>query len=387
MSNYQDGISPRKILNPWYSNVVLLLFAVTGILIVSQNFVLLPMSAQLQAEFHIEHSFVFLSTSIFSFCYACGFLAWTVVVKKYGKRKVLILGLLFTACFTACVGLVHNYAIFCLLRGLQGLSSATFTPIALHYGLELFNNKKMIILSTALTASPIVSQLLSRLTIKFVTVSELFLLVSIIIAGLTIMYGYLLPKDIEQHERLKIGQEYRQVYRVLLNPKYRWLFGMIIIQFFYFVMLLQIIQNLSTKQNISISPTTIQFVSLIGILISPLLAPILNRIGKKLIIVFLIINLGGFSLLMLSSKIYCLYIAILCISFSVSSTLPLLIQEVGKQIKNNLSYGMASYTFLLFLGSSIGTIFSAVFDMTINFIIVFSTLIIATYYSFKQDLN
>ncbi|MGE7913565.1 MFS transporter [Lysinibacillus xylanilyticus] len=382
MSIYKDETLPRKIQNSWYSNVMLMVFAITGIVIVSQNFVLLPVSAQLQVVFHIERSSVFLSTSIFSFCYACGFLVWAVIVKRFGKRKVLIWGLLFTACFSACVGLVHDYALFCLFRGLQGLSSATFTPIALHYGLELFNDKKMTLLSTALTASPILGQILSQIAIKFITVSKLFLIVSVIIAGLTITFYYLLPENIKQQERLKIDQEYRQMYRVLLNRKYCWLFGMIIIQFFYFVMLFQMI--LSTKQNISISATSIQFISLIGILMSPLFAPSMIRIGKKLMIVFLITNLVGFYLLMLSNEM-CLYVAIFCISFSISSTLPLLIQEVGKQIKNNLSYGMASYTFLLFLGSSIGTFFSAVFSMSINFMIVFATLITATYYSFRQD--
>lgn len=64
----------RSLETQWSKNILLLLFSISGLLIVSQNFLLIPISSQLQETFQIQSNKVYLGTSIFSLGYAFGFL-------------------------------------------------------------------------------------------------------------------------------------------------------------------------------------------------------------------------------------------------------------------------------------------------------------------------
>ena len=380
--NIQE-IKTRKVQNQWSQTIFLLLFSVMGLLIISQNFLLIPLSDQLQQTFHVQNSKVFLGISIFSFCYAVGFLLWSIVVKRFGKCNVLLIGLLLTAVSTFEIGFTNSYVVFCLLRGLQGFVSATFTPIALNYSLELFSENKMIWLSTIFTSSSIFSQLIAQISIEYVTISQGFILAGLMMGVLTLPFFNLPTENIKLQEALSTRWEIKQLVGTLLKNKNRWLFGMVLIQFFYFVVTIQLIYKIAIKHNIAISHITIQVVSLVGMLMPTVLAATCKKLCKNQFLLFISLIQLGFILLWFSHLVT-LYIAVLVISFAISSMLPLLIKEIGFQNQDNKAYGMAGYTFCLFLGSSIGVYFSTIFSMFINLFIVEGILMITSYFALRQ---
>jgi MFS family permease len=344
---YIQEMETRKGQNQLSQNILLLLFSVTGLLIISQNFLLIPLSDQLQQTFHVQNSSVFLGTSIFSFCYAVGFLIWSIVVKRFGRRKVLLIGLLLTAVSTFELGFTNSYVLFCLLRGLQGFVSATFTPIALNYSLELFSENKMIWVSTIFTSSSIFSQLIAQISIEYVTISQGFIFAGLMMGGLTLAFFHLPPENIKLQEPFPTRWEIKQLVVTLLKNKNRWLFGMVLIQFLYFVVTIQLIDKLAINHNIAISHITIQLVSLVGMLMPTAMAATCKKLCKNQFLLFIPLIQLGF-ILLLFSHLGTLYMAIFIISFAISSMLPLLIKEIGFQNQDNQAYGMAGYTFFYF---------------------------------------
>ncbi|PGC25652.1 hypothetical protein COM11_22870 [Bacillus pseudomycoides] len=79
------------------------------------------------------------------------------------------------------------------------------------------------------------------------------------------------------------------------------------------------------------------------------LASICKKLCENQFLLSIILTQFGFLLLILSHSI-ALYVAICIISFAISSTLPLLIKEIGIRNQDNKAYSIAiaGYTFFSF---------------------------------------
>jgi YNFM family putative membrane transporter len=71
--------------------------------------------------------------SAFGFAYAVGFLVFGPPSDRYGRKKVLVSGLLALALSTLGVAASPSFDVMIVLRCVQGLSAATFVPAALAY--------------------------------------------------------------------------------------------------------------------------------------------------------------------------------------------------------------------------------------------------------------
>ncbi|PEE36321.1 hypothetical protein COL91_24935 [Bacillus pseudomycoides] len=93
----------------------------------------------------------------------------------------------------------------------------------------------------------------------------------------------------------------------------QWLFSVVLVQFFCFVITVQLINEIVIKHNITISHIAIQLASLIGMLMPTPLASICKKLCENQFLLSIILTQFGFLLLILSHSI-ALYVAICIIS-------------------------------------------------------------------------
>lgn len=364
-----------KELNNGRLSLLLLLFSVTGIIIISQNFLLIPLSSTILQSFHIQSRFVFLGSSIFSLFYAIGFLIWALTIKKWGRRTVLLIGLSSVTVLTIGIGLIKSYFLFCLLRGLQGLVCATFTPIALNYSLQLFHIKKLTFLSAIFTSSAILGQLIAHMAIQYITLSQLFIVFGVATGCLVGCFMAVLPPDEGKNVYFHVKFEAKLLLNILLKTDNWLLFGMTILPFFYFVVGVNLIDKLMMETNLQVPRLTVQLFSLIGMILPFVWSPFNPKTFKNKVYFVTALFQVGFILILFSCATT-QYISIFLISYAISYLLPFLIKEIGSRNHENQAYAMAGYTFCLFLGSSTGGFVSAINCTSFILLIVEGILII-----------
>ena len=104
---------------------------VTALAVLSQLYAAIPLLTPVGEELGGSATFA-LSTS-YGLCYAVGFLLWGPVADRYGRRRVMLIGLCLLAPTTLACGFTASLPALALARGAQGLTASSFPPVALAY--------------------------------------------------------------------------------------------------------------------------------------------------------------------------------------------------------------------------------------------------------------
>jgi len=103
----------------------------TALVVLTQLYLAIPLIAPVGRGLGGDATLA-LSTA-FSLCYASGFLIWGPISDRYGRKKILLRGMILLTLTTTCCAMAPNLPTLGVLRGLQGFSAASFAPIALAY--------------------------------------------------------------------------------------------------------------------------------------------------------------------------------------------------------------------------------------------------------------
>ena len=124
------------------SATTLIVLMVTAFLVVGQLYVTLPLSGALAARFSVGPASVALAGTAFGLAYAAGFLLFGPLSDRYGRRRIIVAGLVATALATALVGLASRFDLLLLARAAQGLAAAAFPPTALSLVAEMLPDRQ-----------------------------------------------------------------------------------------------------------------------------------------------------------------------------------------------------------------------------------------------------
>lgn len=110
---------------------LLALLMACGFIVVGQLYVTIPMVAGIAAAFGVDPAQAALIGTAFGVAYAAGFLLFGPLSDRYGRKRMILIGLMATAVATALVGLATSFGLLLAARAVQGLAASIFPPVAL----------------------------------------------------------------------------------------------------------------------------------------------------------------------------------------------------------------------------------------------------------------
>jgi len=110
---------------------LLALLMACGFIVVGQLYITIPMIAGIAAGFAIAPRHASLIGTAFGVAYAAGFLLLGPLSDRYGRKRMLLIGLVMTAVATALVGIAGSFGLLLAGRAAQGLAASIFPPVAL----------------------------------------------------------------------------------------------------------------------------------------------------------------------------------------------------------------------------------------------------------------
>ncbi|MFD0768915.1 MFS transporter [Bacillus sp. CGMCC 1.60114] len=359
------------------------LFCTTGISVVSQGFIMIPIENELISHFQIPKDTAYLSSSIFSIFYAIGFLIFAPLSNRFGKKNILVLGLFALSFCTLTISFCKIYNLFLFLRALQGIVAATFTPLALAYVFELFIPKRqgyvIGILSAAFTTSSILGQILSNWFISQYTFPILFYLFAFIHLLCGAILYFILPASIKSDRPLSIAYWF-DMFTLFQNRYLAICLAITFTQFLSFVAIYSSLHHVLirtyhlTRHEILL----FQCLGIIGMSISPFINNFITRIeAQKMITLGLIITCTGILLFLKEDNMYFLSITTIVFAAGISIVLPSIIFHIGQISEERKGVAIALYTFTLFLGSSVGPYIGTKIIFKYVVLIIFSILFLS----------
>ncbi|HEX2911725.1 MAG TPA: MFS transporter [Chloroflexia bacterium] len=333
----------------------LAVLALSGILISAQMYVTIPVAGQLGQQFGLSRDTVSWLTSLYSLGYAVGFLFSGPLSDRFGRKAVILPGMLAMALITLTIGLSPNFEIMLVLRLIQGLIAAAFAPAAVAYITEMFpahlRQTGTAVMGTSFLLAGIVGQLYAGPAAQAFGWRGMFWLMMVLygLAALALWLG--LPGDHFERKGSSLGRAFISMGNLLRQPALLAIFAADLTVILSFVGLYSALGAHFNSDNlflIRLAGTPGIFASLLGL-------SLYRRWGARRV------TIGGFTLAatgiaLVASADQILFVALAGIIFTagISLTIAGLIATVGSLANQARGAAFALHSFMLFAGGSLG---------------------------------
>ena len=335
----------------------------TGLVILCSLYMTIPLLSVFAEEFTITANQAAWAGSIFSIFFAIGCVFFGIMSEKFGLKRVMVFGLLCLGALTILVGFASDFRQLLIFRALQGIASATFSPVAITYIGKVFPPERRVttlgFLSTGFLFAGIVGQLVSSFIEPRINWQSVFYFFGVVYF-ITVLLLLLLPQDVRDKNKDLL----------LIMKKFKIPFQQktIIITYFISITILLTFVGMYTalgeslKQNFNFNDQQIFLVRAaggIGILISPFTGKLAKKFSIYPVVYsgFLLAIIGLFSM-GFSKDLYTTIIMSVLFVAGIATVVPTLLAIVGDLGGENKGIVTSLYTFILFIGASLGPIIS-----------------------------
>ncbi|EOO40641.1 MFS transporter [Bacillus mycoides] len=340
-----------------------------GMVVMSSLYVTIPLTALFSDLFKVSLAQSAATGSIFSVGFAIGCLLFGAISDKYGRKKVIFIGLLALSIVSFFLGIVDSLFWLVILRGLQGIAAATFSPVALAYVVEMFPVEKKVttigFVSTGFLVAGIAGQVISTAVSQHFGWHMVFFLLSIIYIITAVLVHYSLPKGETSQSNTDILGPIKQMGKVFTHK------SLVLSYMIAFVLLMAFVNMYTVLGNYLSSPTYnltseqilyFRLVGLFGMLLSPLAGRLTKRFGVRQVLQGgLLVAIFSLSSMGFISNLPLLVMMSICFVIGIAISVPSLVSLVGQLGGEARGIAVFIYTFILFLGTSIGPIISIYF--------------------------
>lgn len=333
------------------SNVLMALLMLTGILVVGQLYLTIPMIGAIATEFSASNSAASWAGTAFGFAYACGFLVFGPLSDRIGRRVVLVYGLLAVAIASFGLSFTSQISMFLGGRAVQGFLAASFPPVALSVIAEALPLEKRAFGISLMSFAFLVAAPLSQFFGAGVPQSptSIMFMLSPFYVLMALALFVVVPKD-QPALRPKGGQPHSHLSEMFANGLVStgWLAALTVLLGF---VAFQVGTVLLTQES-DLSAQTVRLaglpplaLSLFAAVMSKRLTPaVTGRVG-------MIVTALGLGIAIVPGA---LIAASVIVSSGVALAVPGLIATIAGAAKDhNRGLAMSIYTFCLFVGASI----------------------------------
>ncbi|MFG1706223.1 MFS transporter [Nonomuraea sp. M3C6] len=157
----------------------LAIFTLTGVLVSGQLYVVIPLLHDMATGWGSSAGGLTWLVTAFGIGYGVGFLVFGPLSDRYGRRRLLMIGLPLAAITTALVALSPSPEVAFGLRAVQGVAVAMFPPAGLAYVAERFEPRRRVAAIAAVTgsflASAVLLQVIAQVTVDAIGWRGMFL--------------------------------------------------------------------------------------------------------------------------------------------------------------------------------------------------------------------
>ncbi|PWW27755.1 putative MFS family arabinose efflux permease [Cytobacillus oceanisediminis] len=333
-----------------------IILTVTGIFVASNIYTLIPIYGDIADSFNVNENYIVGGGSLFAFFYAAGLLYFGPASDTFGRRKIIIIGLLASALSTFAVGLSSSVETLYITRSIQGLTLGSFAPVAFAYSFDLFPPKKrtllLVFINTGFLVAGILGQLLSSTITFYYQWSHAFYFFAICYFVLFLISYKILPStSLPSKSRVSVIHIMKNL---LKNGSLLKCYAITFTLLFSFVAFYDAIGRFfqGTREDLYI----LRAVGLFGAVLSLFTGRLIDRIGiyanMKLgfiLGIFSIINMAVFRSTPALMAFSILFVA------SISLLVPTVITLIGLIAGTDRAKALSLYSFILLTGASLAS--------------------------------
>ncbi|PLX61071.1 MFS transporter [Sedimenticola selenatireducens] len=345
-------------------SLVIAIFALTGLVVVSQLYLPLPIMQPLDNSYGASGWPVSWVLSAFGLAYAAGFLVFGPLSDRLGRRRVLLYGMLSLIAATLLVTLARDGKELIIARALQGFCAASFPPVALAYLGETLPVPRRMTAIAWMSFAFLSAAVLAQIFILSLADSNLQT-AETIAAGIYLVALGALLLTMRTYSRVTatpqgtVRDSFRRLPALILSrtlcPYYLATFTLLL-AFVSFYLLISSDSN-ATLASLKLSPLALRGAALPGMAITFLAPRLAQRYGAQRVLLasftMMVSGLLYSSLSLSDSTSTGLILGNLLLAGGVALAVPLLIIAVSsKAPEADRGSAVALYTFVLFCGAS-----------------------------------
>ena len=334
------------------------LLVFTALVVVSQLYAAIPLAGP--AGKSLEGDAVFALSTCFSATYALGFVLWGPLADHFGRRRTMLAGMILLTLATAGCAATQSISALAILRGLQGITTSSFAPVALAYIAEAVEPRRRALsigaVSTAFLAAGIVGQVVPQALANWAGWASAFLVSAAVLAlcGAAI---FVLVREPGRAPGLGLGRQFRQIGRLICLPEMLTLCAAHVTLLMCFIAMYTALG--AHTASLGLSDSALMWIRLCGLpcMFAALAAgPLARRRGVSGLARagFLLAACGLVLEALASSNAVALTAASLAFVTGIALAVPAMITLFGEVSAPHRASGMAINGLVLFIGASLG---------------------------------
>lgn len=354
----------------------------SGMAVMCSLYVSIPLISIFASEFGITTTQAAGAGSFFSLGFALGCLVYGGLSDRYGRKKVITLGLIALTLVSLTLGTVHNLTMLFALRGLQGAAAATFSPVALAYTVEMFPAHKRVttigFISTGFLVAGIIGQVISGIVSQEYGWNMVFYLLAAMYACTFLLIVWLLPKGEVTRPQANVWEPIKQMGSVFMRKNLVFSYIVALVLLMSFVSMYSVLGSYLSGPKFSLGPHEILYVRLFGVLgmlVSPFAGRLAGRYGVLAVLRggLTLAVLGLCTLGLIPNLVLLVFMTVVFVS-GIALAVPSLVSLIGQLGGEARGIAVSVYTFILFAGTSLGPIVSIQFMKLGSFSLTFILL-------------
>lgn len=330
-------------------------FSFVGLAVVGQLYLPIPVLANLAVELNLQAVNPTWLISVFGYSYAVGFLVFGPLADRFGKKAILLLGMILLVMLT--VLLAHSEKYTMLIRGLQGFFAASYPPLILAYIGQNFPDKIKGIAISAMSFAFLSAVIIAQLFIVNIADGS-FIYTQKILSAIYVLALLVIVFNIQSDISTKTGSLLTTFYnlpKVLLSkeliPYFIYTFT-VLLMFVSFYLLLS-----SASSQFAGNLFSVRLFGFPAMLFT-FIVPTLVRIKTSAWVLRVAFMLQFIALLLASvaftvNSYFSLILSSVIITLATALLVPCLIASIGQRANINMrGTAISLYTFILFCGAS-----------------------------------
>lgn len=353
-----------------------------GLVVVSSLYITIPLISVFSDVYKVSLSKAAWSSSVFSFCYAIGFLIFGPLSDRYGRKRIIMSGLGALTIFTPIIAFSENWLWFVIVRGMQGIAAATFAPTALAYIADKYPAEKRVTIngfvSTGFLMAGIVGQVVSSFISENFGWNYVFYLLGAVYFITFLLVWVAIPTENIHPATQNISASLAQMGRACTNKNLILCYVITITLLFTFVGMYTALGSYLSEPVFGLDSQHLLYircVGIIGMLLSPFAGQFVAKRGiHTMLRGGLSIAIIGLAMLGFCSNLFLITTMTVVFVAGISITIPTLISLVGQLGGTARGSAVSLYTFILFIGATLGPMVTIRLLKTGSYVLTFEML-------------